>query len=459
MIGIICSLLVLALIVYLLAKGYTPQAVLFLAGFILLVCTAVFNINPILDAKQTTNFVGFDIIKTFSNLFSTRIAGLGLMLMTIGGFSRYMEHVGASRALFAVFERPLKAIDSPYVLLAASFIVSQILVVFIPSHAGLGLLLMVTLYPILIRSGVSKLSALGVIGCAQYMDVGPGSGNCILAAQIAGLDPAVYFVSYQLWVFVPITLVLAVVHVIVQRWWDKREGYVYDPAILKDLAAQEEKTVMPPRLYAILPIIPLLLILGFSRVVNSPIKMDVPTAMVISTLISIIAEIIFKKDFKAAMKSFMLFFDGMAKILAGVVSLIICGEFFAAGLTKIGVVKTLVDASAAAGFGLAPMVIIGSLLMAISAFLMGSGNAAFFSFAPLTKDIAKGLGYPVIELIFPLQIMTSFGRVASPITAAIVAIAGIAGVSPFQVAKRTCIPMLVAAILNMAIYFGLFYGV
>lgn len=458
MIGIVCSLLVLALIVYLLAKGYTPQAVLFLGGFILLACTAIFNIGPLLNAKQTTNFIGFDIFKVFTQGFSTRIAGLGLTLMTIGGFSRYMEHVGASRALFAVFERPLKAIDSPYALLAASFLVSQVLVIFIPSHAGLGLLLMVTLYPILIRSGVSKLSALGVIGCAQYMDVGPGSGNCILAAQIAGIDPAVYFVNYQLWVFVPITLALAVVHVVVQRWWDKREGYVYDPQVLKDLEAQEKETAMPPRVYAMLPVIPLLLILGFSKVVNSPISMDVPTAMVISTIVSILAEIIFKGDFKAAMKSFMLFFEGMAKILASVVSLIVCGEFFAAGLTKIGVVQTLVDASAAAGFGLATMVIIGSLLLAVSAFLMGSGNAAFFSFAPLTKDIATGLGHPVVDLIFPLQIMTSFGRVASPITAAIVAIAGIAGVSPFQVAKRTSIPMLVAAILNLAIYFTLFYG-
>lgn len=61
------------------------------------------------------------------------------------------------------------------------------MVIFVPSHAGLALLLMVTLYPILIRSGVSPMSALGVIGCAQFVDVGPGSGNAILAAQTAGL--------------------------------------------------------------------------------------------------------------------------------------------------------------------------------------------------------------------------------------------------------------------------------
>jgi len=49
--------------------------------------------------------------------------------------------------------------------------------------------------------------------------------------------------------------------------------------------------------------------------------------------------------------------------------------------------------------------------------------------------------------------MTSFGRVVSPITAAIVAIAGVAGVSPVQVVKRTSIPMLVAVLVNVAFIF------
>jgi DcuC family C4-dicarboxylate transporter len=52
-----------------------------------------------------------------------------------------------------------------------------------------------------------------------------------------------------------------------------------------------------------------------------------------------------------------------------------------------------------------------------------------------------------------MQIMTSFGRVVSPITAAIVAIAGIAEVSPFQVVKRTALPMAAAAGINIIFIF------
>jgi DcuC family C4-dicarboxylate transporter len=370
-----------------------------------------------------------------------------------------MEHVGASGALFAVFEKPLKLIKSPYILLGASFLVSQIMVVFVPSHAGLALLLMVTLYPILVRSGVSPMSALGVIGCAQFMDVGPGSGNAILAAQTSGLDVSEYFVQYQLPVFVTVTLVLVFVHMIVQRWWDKKEGWKFDPSKVQTLAGvrDAESGSSVPKIYAILPIIPLFLIICFSKVAGSNIRIDVVTAMVISTVIAIIFELIRKRSIKEVLGSFKLFFEGMGKILVSVVSLIVCGEFFAAGLIKSGFMSTIITAADQAGFGLASMVIVGGALLWIFAFIMGSGNAAFFSFAPLMPDIAKTLGVQIVQLIFPLQILVSFGRVSSPITGAIIAISGLAGVSPFQVAKRTCIPMFVATALTYGIYFCFFY--
>lgn len=459
MFAIIIGLIVIALVVTLLLKGYYPQAILFMGGVVLLTCTAIFGWGDLLNAKQTTNFIGFDIFKVFSTGFSSRIAGLGLTLMAIGGFSRYMEHVGASAALFSVFEKPLKLIKSPYVLLGASFLVSQIMVIFVPSHAGLALLLMVTLYPILIRSGVSPMSALGVIGCAQFVDVGPGSGNAILAAQTAGVDVSEYFVYYQLPLFVGVVIILTFVHMFVQRWWDKREGWVFDPNNIQTLAGTKntEQDKKVPRIYAILPIIPLFLIIFFSKVAGSHIRMDVVTAMVISTVIAIIFELIRLRNFRDVLASFKLFFEGMGKILVSVVSLIVCGEFFAAGLIKSGFMGTLITAANDAGFGLATMVIVGGALVWLFSFIMGSGNAAFFSFAPLLPNVAHVIGVPIIQLIFPLQVILGFGRASSPITGAIVAISGLAGVSPFQVAKTTFIPMLFGTAVTYIAYFLFWY--
>ena len=448
--GIIIAALVIVWVIYMIIKKFFPQAILFIAGIVLLLATYFLGINPILDAKQSSGAPILDIFHTIKVILSSRVAGLGLTIMSIAGFAKYMEYIGASKSLFAVVATPLKLIKSPYLLLVFGFYVSQFLVLFIPSHAGLGLVLMVTMYPILIRSGVSKMSALGVIGCAQYMDVGPGSGNAILAANITKLDPAVYFVNHQLPIFLTTTLILGVVHFVVQRWWDQKEGFSgHDESI----DALKEDETRPPLIYAILPIIPMLFILGFSPIFKSKIKMDVVTAMFLSTFISMAFEYVRTKDIRGTLQSLKHLFDGMGNSFATVVTLIVAGEVFAAGLMKIGAVDAMTKGAQNLGLGINALIILFCLVIAGCAFLMGSGNAAFFSFAALAPKIAAAMKIDVITLLLPMQIMTSFGRVVSPITAAIVAIAGVAGVSPVQVVKRTAIPMGVAALINVAFIF------
>lgn len=448
--GIIIASLVVIWVIYMIVKKFSPQTTLLIAGSVLLLATYFIGNNPILDAKQSSGSPLLDIFHTIKVLLSSRVAGLGLTIMSIAGFAKYMEYVGASKSLFAVVAAPLRYIKSPYILLVFGFFVSQFLVLFIPSHAGLGLLLMVTMYPILIRAGVSKLSALGVIGCAQYMDVGPGSGNAILAANICKLDPAVYFVNHQLPIFLATTLILGGVHYFVQKWWDKKEGYIgRDESV--DLVKEDE--TRPPLIYAVLPIIPMLFILGFSPIFKSKIKMDVVTAMFLSTFISMAFEYVRTRDIRSTLASIRHLFDGMGNSFATVVTLIVSGEVFAAGLTKIGAVDAMTSGAQNLGLGINPLIILFCIVIAACAFLMGSGNAAFFSFAALAPKIAAAMKIDVITLLLPMQIMTSFGRVVSPITAAIVAIAGVAGVSPVQVVKRTAIPMLAAALINVAFIF------
>lgn len=448
--GSIITLLVIIWVIYMIVKKYMPQAVLLIAGIVLLLATYIFGFNPILDAKQSSGSALLDIFQTIQVLLSTRVAGLGLTIMSIAGFAKYMEYVGASKSLFALVAAPLRYIKSPYLLLVFGFFVSQVLVLFIPSHAGLGLLLMVTMYPILIRAGVSKLSALGVIGCAQYMDVGPGSGNAILAANLSKMDPAVYFVNHQLPIFLTTTLILGAVHYFVQKWWDKREGFTGNDDAIDQIKEDESR---PPLIYAILPIIPMLFILGFSPIFKSKIKMDVVTAMFLSTFISMAFEYVRTKDIRTTFQSLKHLFEGMGTSFATVVTLIVSGEVFAAGLMKIGAVDALTGGAQTLGLGVHSLIILFCVVIAGCAFLMGSGNAAFFSFAALAPKIAASMKIDVITLLLPMQIMASFGRVVSPITAAIVAIAGVAGVSPVQVVKRTAIPMLVAALINIAFVF------
>ncbi|BEH98496.1 C4-dicarboxylate transporter DcuC [Edwardsiella ictaluri] len=448
MLTLFIAVLVVILVIYGLLKGAAPQAVLLLGGVALLFFTAWLRDTPLMVAEHSANWRYFDIFYLIGSVMSNRLAGIGLTIMTISGFARYMEHVGASHALFAIFERPLRRIRSPYLLLVLGFLLSQVLVLFIPSHSGLALLLMVTLYPIFIRCGVSKLSALGVIGCAQFIDHGP-SGPVILAAELSGMDPVIYFVHHQLPVTLPIIAAVALSHYVVQRWWDRRET----AAPLTEGRAAEAASLpsRPPLCYALLPVLPLALIMAFSPLFASTVRISIVAAMLISILTAMLFELVRLRQPKLVLGSLMIFIDGMGKAFVLVVSLIICGEVFANGLIKIGAIDALTDGMHHAGFGVGTMMVIMSLMLALAAFLMGSGNAAFFPLAGIAPDIAGSLNIEVITLMLPMQIMTSFGRTVSPITAAIVAIAAIANVSPLQVVKRTAIPMAVAAAVNLAL--------
>lgn len=450
MLGLSISFSVISLLVYMLIKKVNAYAALLISGILLLAFAQIFNLGEIISAKNSLNFKLFDIFEVWNDKFSSTLKGLGLTLMCIAGFSAYMDHVGASYSLFKVFEKPLKLIKNPYILLVVSYLVTQFLVIFIPSHAGLALLLMVTMYPILVRTGVSKLSALAVIATCQYIDHGPGSGNVVMASQISGIDPAVYFMQYQLPTTLPIILAVAVANYFVQRYFDKKDGFIFNIVeVERDLSEDGKEMKKPPKIYALLPIIPLILILGFSKIFESPIKMNVPVAMMISTIIAIIFEIVRYKSFVEVVNSITVFFKGMGHLFVITVSLIVCGQLFASGLVAVGFIDILIGYAKDAGFGVFAIIVFVSTLLAISAFLMGSGNAAFFSFAPLIPNIAKHFNIETISMILPIQIMTGFGRCVSPIAPAILAISGIAKVSPLAVVKRTSIPMLVAGIVNL----------
>jgi DcuC family C4-dicarboxylate transporter len=212
----------------------------------------------------------------------------------------------------------------------------------------------------------------------------------------------------------------------------------------------------PPAIYALLPVIPFAIILTFSKLLVSSIKMDVITAMLISMFISILFELIRKRDAKTVLGSMMTIFDGMGSTFAKVVTLIVAGGVFAGGLKQIGAINTIIGAAQDSGFTSAIVIIIMTLIIAVSAILMGSGNAPFFAFAALAPDVAAKISLSPILMLLPMQLAAGIARSMSPITAAIIAVSGISNVSPVDVVKRTAIPMAGALVVSMAMSFILF---
>lgn len=104
--------------------------------------------------QQSTGSLWLDTIEFIKLTFSSRAANLGLIIMVVGGFSKYMDIIGASTALVKVAIRPLQKIGQPYLaVLGLTSVLGNILAMFISSASGFALLLMVTMYPVLVRLG------------------------------------------------------------------------------------------------------------------------------------------------------------------------------------------------------------------------------------------------------------------------------------------------------------------
>ena len=412
----VLAILVIIAVGYFIVKKYQAQGVLLIGGAILLLGGILLNDSPVM-AKSATGSLYLDIFSQLSKNFIKTSGSLGLAIMIVSAFAKYMDHIGASTALVKLSIKPLQKLNSPYIVLALSYVIGQILNVFIPSASGLGVLLMVTVYPIVVSLGVSSLAATAVIGTSACLDLGPASGNAVLASKTAEMDAALYFANYQIPVAIATVIVITILHYFVNKKMDSKLEVAESKADLE--SKEEDKQV--PKFYAFLPIIPLLIILMFSPLTGSSIKIGVVEAMFMS------------------------------------ITLIVAGEFFALGLTKIGVISALIDSTKSAGLGAQPMILVMTAIIVVSSILMGSGNAPFFAFAALAPAVAASVDLNPIVMLMPMQLSAGIARSVSPITAVIVAVSGISGVSPFEVVKRTAIPMLgglIAVVVTNMVLFG-----
>lgn len=341
MTGFIIGMIVTVLAAWFIIKNYQPQTVLLLAGLSLLLITAVFfPEQSILYGKaKSIGWVGGDIFAFVKESLTTQVAGIGLIIMAAGGFADYMDHIKASNSMVNLCIKPLQMIKAPYLILAIGYVLSQLLHVAISSAAGLAMLLLVTFFPVLVRLGVSKAAAASMIGMSAFMDLGPAVGTANLAAKHAGMETAVYFAHYQLPVATGVMLAVSVLIFFTARYFDAQDGHIVAQRQVEQQTSEDAPKV--PAFYAFLPVFPVILVIVFSPLVVSSIKIDVVTAMIIGTLLAFFCELLVHRDFKTACKGIQVFFKGMGTMFTSIVSLLVCADVFAQGLQIIGLWTSL----------------------------------------------------------------------------------------------------------------------
>ncbi|MBQ8711207.1 MAG: C4-dicarboxylate transporter DcuC [Prevotella sp.] len=448
-VGTAIALCFIVIVAYALTHKYNPQTVLLVTGILMLAISmalGTYTIDQATDLGGTsTGWTGFDLFRVIRQTMGTNMLRVGLMIMTIGGYVAYMKKIHASDALVYVSMRPLMLFRRfPDIAAILMLPIGQMLFICTPSAAGLGLLLVASIFPILVNLGVSRLTAVSIISACTIFDMGPGSANTARAAELAGMTNMEYFVEHQLPLTIPVTLLLMVVYYLTNRYYDRKDRQ--QGKGIEQLTDVKDMQVEAPLVYAILPALPLMLLIIFSsyfQLFGRPIVLDTTTAMIISLFVAIVFELVRWRSISETLTHVKTFWQGMGIVFANVVTLIISAEVFSKGLIALGFIDALVEGCTSLGFTGVLISVVIIIIIFLAAILMGSGNASFFSFGPLVPGIAQRVGMNPVDMILPMQLSSSMGRAISPIAGVIVAIAEVAGVSTNDLVKRNAIPLTV----------------
>lgn len=429
---------------YLIYKNYEARLVLALSGLVMaFIGQVVVGTNGGVSAAVDA------FVKQLVN------GGLVPTIVTVMGFGYVMTFTKCSDHLVNLLVKPLARV--PVIVIPGAVIITWLLNIVLPSAAGIAAAVGVLLIPALIALKVRPVMAAAAVFIGTWGSVvSPGlmfnpqiADIAFKAKEIPAPDAMIVIMQEALPCAIG-ALVAAICLTIICIVL--KEG-VGSTEIVKELPDGEEiqKNFKVNPIKAIIPIIPLaLLVLASKQVGVLPTKaFSVPVCMLIGTAIGLIVALFNKQKIGEASKKFC---RGAGDGFCDVVILIAAAAMFASGMKAIGLTGALVDAMKGSQSVAMFAAVAGSFVMAA---ISGSGNAAALAFNQAITPNAADFGLTIVQLGAVAQIAAGLGRSMSPVAGGVIILAGIAGVNPMEVVKRTAIPAIVALIVVTLLMFAM----
>lgn len=389
---------------------------------------------------------------SFSNSMSQ--AGLLSVILPAIGFTTVIKLAGCDRHLVRLVVGPLLSMRAA--IIPAAMLATLLLSTAITSAAGITAAVGVVLIPAMVALGVHPaMAAAAIIGGTWGGAFSPGSPHPALIGQISG-TPVIEIIIAHLHASLPAALTMAFGLYLVAKirkesagWTPERAGVVAATDGRSTASAARASVDDEPISYtmAFMPVLPLaLLVLTLPQIGLTtaflPKGLTVLQSMVIGTVITALVARV--KPGEVVKR----FFDGMGDAYAGVIGIIIAAGVFIGGLNAIGSIDRMIDALKDAQAAVPVVAMAGTFVIAV---LSGSGDAAALAFNKAVLPHATALGISQVDLGNLSWLAGGLGRAMSPVAAATAIAAGYAGVSVFDIARRTAIPALAAAAVVLVI--------
>ena len=445
MIESLLVLVVLVVVAYLIVKNYHPALSLIIGALVLLACAWMLG-HPIYPAGEGTGFGLFDIFLKFKDTIIAQVSSAGIVIMILFGYSGYMNAIGANQMAVNFLVKPLMKIKRKSLFVPVVFLIGNLMSLVVPSASSLAIILMSILYPMLASMGISSLTAAGVIAMTATIMPTPLGADNVIAANTLGYD----VLNYVVWnakISLPSLLIIAVAQYFWQKYCDKKEGEAAYVSLNEEgLSKQKEFDV--PKFYAILPILPLLLIVGvgIAGMFIKGITMDIFVLTFISFFIAVLVETLRLKSFKKVQDTAVEMFKGMGQGFSQVVMLVVGGSLFTSAIQTLGIIDSImasVEASSSAGI---VTTLIFSGATTLFGILSGGGLAMFYAVIELIPGIAEKAGIDGILISLPMQMIANLTRTISPVAAVVMIVESTVGVSPIRILKRTSVPTIIGII-------------
>lgn len=418
---------IIFLAIYLLVKQYETRLVLFGSG--LAMC--------VLAWEPMSAFAEFS--KYMTN------GGLIMAICSSMGFAYVMKYTTCDVHLVKALSKPLAKLG--FFLIPATVIVTFAINIAIPSAAGCAAAVGATLIPLLIASRIHPAIAGAAVLCGTIGSLlSPGLSHNPFVADMANME-VVDLIKYHSTTSITVGLIGAVALSGVALFRKEFNLKVETATVGGSASAGGASENAQPELkvnylYATAPFIPLvLLVIGNMKLIEG-FTVNVPAAMLIGV---IYAMVITWCDPNKATKEF---FKGMGGAYGDILGIIIAAAVFSQGLKASGLVTMFIDFLShnpdIARWG-------GTLGPFVMGIMTGSGDAAAYAFNGTVTPHAASLGYTIPDLGMASAISGALGRTMSPLAGSVIVCAGLAGVNPIELAKRTA-PGMIIAVFFVALF-------
>ena len=371
------------------------------------------------------------------NAFAKSMTNSGLIqaVCSVMGFAMAVRFTGCDKHLINAMAKVISKVR--FFLIPGVVIGTYLVNIALPSAAGTAAAAGAIFIPLLMAAGVGPAMAAAAVKCGTYGSMlNPGLAHNPFVAKIAGVD-VMDVIHFHYQANLASLAVATVCITVIAHVLKEDKGHIPE-----NLQIEKDFKVNP--LYALMPVVPIVILLLGSTKLVPILKMGVPQAMIIGALLTLVVTRTTPKEIGDA------FFDGMGRAYGKIIGIIISAGVFVSGLTTIGLVDWFIHAMLNNPAIVKLCAAFGPFLLGL---LTGSGDAATFAFNEAITPHATEFGMTPVQMGSMATLGGTLGRTMSPIAGATIICAGIAGINPMEITKRNAIPMVCALTVGMLILF------